>query len=115
MHRRPSLRLGDLLFDAVIEARAKANVSADGTPARATLSVTFRNTTLQAQLREPRRVGRQSKRRQLDSSDALWLMASREYGDPAPWRMIANASDLDDPLNIEPGTWLSVPPLDSTI
>ena len=121
LHAPPPVRFvwGDLLFDAVIEklGQKRTLFQLDGTPARATLSVTFKEyRTLQQQLREPRRESAdKSKRRQLDSSDALWLMASREYGDPRKWRVIANASDLDDPLNIEPGTWLTVPPLDSTI
>jgi nucleoid-associated protein YgaU len=120
LHAPPPVRFlwGNLLFDAVIEklGQKRTLFRPDGTPARATLSVTFKEyRTLKTQLQRPRRESAdKSKRRQLDASDALWLMASREYGDPAKWRAIANASDLDDPLNIEPGTWLRVPPLDST-
>jgi uncharacterized membrane protein len=121
LHAPPPVRFiwGNLLFDAVIEklGQKRTLFQPNGMPARATLSVTFKEyRTLRQQLREPRRESAdKSKRRQLNSSDALWLMASREYGDAAQWRLIANASDLDDPLNIEPGTWLRVPPLDSTI
>jgi nucleoid-associated protein YgaU len=121
LHAPPPVRFiwGKLVFDAVIEklGRKITMFQPDGAPARATVSVTFKEyRTLQQQLREPRRESAdKSKRRQLDSSDALWLLASREYGDPSLWRLIANASDLDDPLDIEPGAWLRVPPLDTTI
>jgi hypothetical protein len=121
LHAPPPVQFvwGKLRFDAVIEklGRKITMFQPDGTPARATVSVAFKEyRTLQTQLREPRRESAdKSKRRQLDASDALWLLASREYGDPALWRVIAQASDLDDPLDIEPGTWLSVPPLESTI
>jgi nucleoid-associated protein YgaU len=120
LHAPPPVRFvwGNLLFDAVIEklGQKRTLFRPDGTPSRATLSVTFKEyRTLQTQLRGPRRESAdKSKRRQLVASDALWLMAAREYGDPARWRVIANASDIEDPLNIEPGTWLRVPPLDGT-
>jgi hypothetical protein len=120
LHAPPPVRFlwGNLIFDAVIEklGQKRTLFQPDGTPARATLSVTFKEyRTLQTQLQESRRESTdKSKRRALDASDALWLLATREYGDPARWRVIAEASDLDDPLNIEPGTWLRVPPLDST-
>jgi nucleoid-associated protein YgaU len=121
LHAPPPVRFiwGKLLFDAIIEklGRKITMFQPDGTPARATVSVTFKEyRTLQDQLRDPRRESAdKSKRRQLDASGALWLLASREYGDPALWRVIATATDLDDPLDIEPGTWLRVPPLDTTI
>jgi hypothetical protein len=120
LHAPPpvSFLWGNLIFDAVIEklGQKRTLFQPDGTPARATLSVTFKEyRTLQTQLQQSRRESTdKSKRRVLDASDALWLLATREYGDPARWRVIAEASDLDDPLNIEPGTWLRVPPLDST-
>jgi nucleoid-associated protein YgaU len=119
LHRPPLVQFlwGNLVFDAVIEKLGQKVTlfQPDGTPARATLTVTFKEyRSLATQLREPRRESAdKSKRRQLDASDALWLLASREYGNPAKWRVIAEASDIDDPLDIEPGTWLQVPPLET--
>jgi nucleoid-associated protein YgaU len=121
LHAPPPVRFvwGKLIFDAVIDklGRKITMFQPDGTPARATVTVSFKEyRSLQTQLREPRRESAdKSKRRQLDSSDSLWLLAYREYNDPSLWRKIADATDLDDPLDIEPGTWLTVPPLDQTI
>ena len=42
--------------------------------------------------------------------DALWLLASQEYGDPSLWRLIAAANDIADPLNIQAGKLLRIPP-----
>lgn len=43
--------------------------------------------------------------------DTLWLIASREYGDPSHWRTIAAANDVENPRGIEPGRELELPPL----
>jgi nucleoid-associated protein YgaU len=38
-------------------------------------------------------------------------MSAREYADPRLWREIANANDIDDPMDVKPGTVLKLPPL----
>jgi nucleoid-associated protein YgaU len=43
--------------------------------------------------------------------DTLWLIASREYGDPDHWRTIARANDLQNPRALEAGDVLELPPL----
>lgn len=107
---------GPMQFTAVIEklGRKVTMFHPDGTPARATLSVSFKEyRTLPTQLREPRRESAdKSKRRVVIGREQLWLIATREYGDPAEWTRIAIANDLDDPREIEPGDWLLVPPLE---
>jgi nucleoid-associated protein YgaU len=55
-----------------------------------------------------------SKRRVIVGRDSLWLLAAREYDDPALWPKIAEHNDLDDPRDIAPGDWVMVPPLDPT-
>jgi nucleoid-associated protein YgaU len=42
----------------------------------------------------------------------LSLMAAIEYGDPAVWRVIADANDIENPRLIEPGLQLRLPPLE---
>lgn len=37
-------------------------------------------------------------------------LAARVYGDPAAWRLIANANALADPLHLESGRLLALPP-----
>jgi nucleoid-associated protein YgaU len=120
LHAPPPVRFlwGPLNFVAIIEKLSQKFTlfRPDGTPARATLSVTFKEyLTLPEQLSEPRRESAdKSKRRVLDAADNLWLLAWREYQDPALWRKIAAANDIDDPWRVGPGDWLILPPLDET-
>ena len=115
LHAPPPVRFnwGPLEFTAVIEklGRKVTVFHPDGTPARATLSVSFREyRTLRRQLEDPRRESAdKTKRRVVVGRDALWLMAAREYDEPREWVRIAEANDLDDPREIEPGDWLVVP------
>jgi nucleoid-associated protein YgaU len=39
-------------------------------------------------------------------------MAHKEYSDPGQWRVIAEANDIDNPRLVEPGTELTLPPLE---
>jgi nucleoid-associated protein YgaU len=39
------------------------------------------------------------------------MIAAREYEDPAEWRRIADANGIDDPLQLEPGRRLMIPPI----
>ena len=117
LHAPPPVRFawGPLQFDGIIEkmARKATLFRPDGTPARATLSVTFKQyATLADQLQNPpRQSSDKSKRRVVTGRESLWSIAAREYGDPTQWRFIAVANDLDDPRAIEPGDWLLLPPL----
>ena len=82
-----------------------------GVPLRATLSVT---------LKEYRTLGGQQNALNPMSSDhtrahvtrageTLAQIAYDEYGDPAAWRRIADANDLDDPAVILAGAVLTIP------
>lgn len=119
LHAPPHVRFiwGQLSFKAIFEklSRKITLFRPDGTPARATLNVSFKEyKTLPEFVNEPRRQSAdRSKRRVIVGSDSLWLMASREYGDPALWRAIAERNDLDDPRDIAAGEWVMVPPLDT--
>jgi nucleoid-associated protein YgaU len=46
--------------------------------------------------------------------DTLSGIAAAMLGDAARWRDIANANDIDDPLNLPPGTRLVIPPTSGT-
>jgi nucleoid-associated protein YgaU len=108
---------GPMEFTAVIDklSRKVTRFHPDGTPARASLSVSFKEyRTLRRQLEEPRRESAdKSKRRVIVGRDSLWLLAAREYDDPAEWVRIAEANDLDDPREIAAGDWLIVPPMEN--
>jgi nucleoid-associated protein YgaU len=120
LHAPPPVRFswGPLEFTGVIEklGRKVSLFQPDGSPARARLSVTFKEyRTLQEQLTSPRRESAdKSKRRVVVGPQALWAIAALEYGDPAQWRRIADGNDLDDPRDIRPGQWLILPPQDSS-
>lgn len=85
----------------------------DGTPVRATLSVTFKEyKTVRQQLEEMARQSTdRTKRKEVHDGDALWLYANEEYGDPDLWRVIADKNQLENPRILVPGTELELPPL----
>jgi nucleoid-associated protein YgaU len=119
LHAPPPVRFnwGPMEFTAVIEklGRKVTMFHPDGTPARATLSVSFKEyRTLRQQLEDPRRESSdKTKRRVVVGRGALWLIAAREYDDPSAWVLIAEENDLDDPREIGPGDWLLLPPIEN--
>lgn len=119
LHAPPPVRFnwGPLEFTAVIEklSRKITMFHPDGTPARATLSVSFKEyRTLRQQLEDPRRESAdKTKRRVVVGREQLWWIAAREYDDPNEWTLIAEANDLDDPREIKPGDWLLLPPIEN--
>ncbi len=104
---------GAFVFQCIIERVTKRFTMflPEGIPVRATLTVT---------LKEYRGVDEQVKELNLHSSDitkrwtvkegdSLWLIADREYGDPADWRLIAEANGIEDPRVVTPGQQLIIP------
>ena len=119
LHAPPPVRFnwGPLEFSAIIEkiGRKVTMFHPDGTPARATLSISFKEyRTLRQQLEDPRRESAdKTKRRVVVGKERLWYIAAREYEDVTEWTRIAAANDLDDPREIEPGDWLLIPPIEN--
>jgi nucleoid-associated protein YgaU len=113
---RVEFRWGVFHFVAVVEKISQrfTMFRSDGTPVRATLSVTFRQyKTIAEQLEDPRRNSAdKTKRRVFEAHDSIWLLAAREYGQPRFWRLIARENDIDDPRRIEPGRVLVLPPIE---
>jgi Contractile injection system tube protein/LysM domain len=85
----------------------------NGTPVRATLSVTFKEfIDVDALVRvQPTQSADHRKTRVVKSGDRIDNIASEEYGDPGRWRPIAEANDMDDPEQLEPGHVLIIPAL----
>jgi len=108
---------GPMEFSAVIEklGRKVTMFHPDGSPARVTLSVSFKEyRTLRQQLEDPRRESAdKTKRRVVVGREQLWWIAAREYDNPNEWLRIADANDLDDPREIKPGDWLLLPPMEN--
>jgi hypothetical protein len=86
---------------------------ANGTPVRATLSVTFKEyIDVDVLIKEhPTESADHAKTRVVKSGDRIDIIANDEYGDPANWRPIAEANNLDDPSQLQPGARLVIPPL----
>ncbi len=107
---------GAYIFPCIIE-RATKNFTMflpSGIPVRATLSITMQEyvepelMTKGTPLSSPDR----TKKRILKQGDSLWLIAAEEYGDPAMWREIARANEIDDPRIVEAGKEIIIPPLE---
>lgn len=103
---------GTFSFTGVLEKVSKKFTMflQDGTPVRATLSVTFRQFTAE---QEPTHSPDYTKVHTVNAGDSLWLIASQEYGDTSKWRVIAdaNGSTIDNPRTLVPGTQLIIPSL----
>jgi hypothetical protein len=86
---------------------------ADGTPVRATLSVTFKEfIDVEVEVRRtPTESADHTKTRSVIRGDTLSSIAAAEYGDPAKWRLIADTNRIDNPRVLEPGRVLVIPPL----
>lgn len=117
LHAPPPVKFvwGGLSFNAVIERLSQrfTMFREDGVPVRATLNVTFKEyKTIADQLsRVPNQSSDWTKRRVLAEQDRLCLIAAAEYDDPAVWRVIADANDMDNPRVLEPGREIRLPPL----
>jgi hypothetical protein len=82
---------------------------ADGKPVRATLNVTFKeflNTEIDQHETDPEFTTRLVKR-----GDSMSSIAAEVYRDPALWRVIAEANQLDDPRDLPVGLRLNIPKL----
>ena len=117
IHAPPLVKFvwGRFQFKAIIERLSQKFTMFldDGTPVRATLSVTFKEyKTVAEQLKE---VGFQSadvtKRRVLGENEGLWWVAHEEYRDPDRWRLIAEANEIDNPRLLAIGRQLRLPPV----
>ena len=115
---RPPLCLftwGEFQFKGVLEKLDQRYIMflENGTPVRAKLNVTFKEytTTFEQLQRQPRQSADRAKRRIVRKGDTLSLIAHREYNDASQWRRIADYNRIEDPLNLEPGTELVIPPI----
>ena len=85
---------------------------ADGTPVRAKLSVTFKEfIDVEVLVRSDLMASvDRTKTYMVKRGDTLSSIAAAEYGDPARWRPIAKANNIENPRILKPGPLL-IPPL----
>jgi LysM repeat protein len=117
LHRPPIVTFswGSFNFTAVVEQVGGRFTLflADGTPVRATLSVTFKEFVEVDMLAKetPTESADHAKTYVVKRGDTLASIAAAEYGDAGAWRAIANANRISDPMRLAPGTRLSLPAL----
>ncbi|MFN0095935.1 MAG: peptidoglycan-binding protein [Dehalococcoidia bacterium] len=86
----------------------------DGTPIRTTVDVTLKQVkdvkSFPAQ--NPTSGGLPDQRTHVvRQGERLDTIANEEYGDPAAWRHVAAANNIENPRKMKPGTVLSLPPI----
>lgn len=84
----------------------------DGTPARVKIRLILKpyKTPQEIKSEHKKHSSDITKKRVLTHADNLWLMAYKEYGDASFWRLIATKNKIDNPLIIENGRDLLLPP-----
>jgi len=101
-----------LLPDGFLEQVTKSltHFWEDGTPVRATMNCNFKE-WIEPQKKQKIANPIDDPVRIVKRGETLSSIATEEYGDPALWRVIAHQNRLSDPLRIEPGKILTIPPL----
>lgn len=103
---------GGFTFEGVLEEVTQRFIlfARSGMPVRALLQVSLR------EYRPPKRVERTSRdsrsttrTRTVQQGETLRTIAAETLGDPARWREIALANDIDDPDDLPPGRNLRLP------
>jgi nucleoid-associated protein YgaU len=83
---------------------------ADGTPIRATASISLEEVPNEPAGQNPTSGSLNSRRSHvLRDGDSLQSVAYREYGSPAMWRSLALFNGIDDPLRLVPGSSILIP------
>jgi nucleoid-associated protein YgaU len=83
---------------------------ADGRPSRVEVSLEMQEVAQPTPGQNPTSGGLSTMRtRTLVAGDTLASVAFAEYRNPALWRALALANDIDDPMRVPPGTTLLVP------
>ncbi len=117
LHAPPPCQVlwGELNFVGVVEKIDKEYILFlnDGKPVRAWITLTLKEyvpidiQTKGSPLFSPDR----RKVFTIKEGDSLWQLANRAYGDPAHWRVIAEANNIDRPRDLEIGKAIIVPVL----
>lgn len=107
-----------VMFDAYVKsATARYTMfGTDGTPLRATVDITFEEIPVIQERQNPTSGGESGKSTHIvGAGDSLQSIAVRAYGDPRLWRGLAEFNDVDDPLRLNPGMRLLIPPVKTAV
>jgi Contractile injection system tube protein/LysM domain len=107
------IRWGGFHFKGVLESVSGefSLFLPNGTPVRANLTVNFiewRDVHSLVQV-NPKESADHQKNRWVKSGERLDGIAGEEYENPAQWRMIAEANNLEDPRQLQPGQHIVIP------
>ncbi len=102
-----------LSFTAVITQITQKFImfKADGTPVRAEVSVTFKQTATTVKRQNPTSYSEARRIWVVREGERLDWIAYQEYGDAAHWHHIADTNDLANPRDLRPGQVLKLVPL----
>ena len=106
---------GGINFKALVESIDKdfTMFLPSGIPVRARVNITFteyKTSEFHRSEVSPESTDK-TKAWTVTEGDTLWLIASKEYDDPGQWRTIAEANDIENPRELEPGEKLELPPV----
>jgi nucleoid-associated protein YgaU len=115
--KRPPVLLlswGQFTFQGVLEKLTQnyTMFTEDGRPVRALVTAAFKQFSTAEEEARGNPPGDPTKTHQVKEGETLNLIASKEYGDPALWRVIADANDLNRPRIVTVGSVLVVPALE---
>ena len=116
-HAPPRLMFvwGTLIFPCVLESVTQqfTYFNSAGMPLRATLTVTLKSYDKLPDLLSsiPFESADRTKGYVMKGGNSLQSVAAQEYDDPREWRLIAEASNVDNPLTVPAGYALTIPPL----
>ena len=85
----------------------------DGTPVRSTISVTFQQAAEKGKYpgQNPTTLSLPGyKTRAVKQGETIDWIAFDEYGDPGLWRFLADTNNLPDPMRLQVGQVLAIPP-----
>lgn len=103
---------GGLNFKCVLESVGQSFTMflSDGTPVRATLSVSFKEfESVEVEIQQGFFIGPPTVRN-IVQGETLSQIAGELLGDPGAWREIANLNNIDNPRKLNVGQTLIVPP-----
>jgi len=83
-----------------------------GIPVRARVTLSFKEyIPVEIQIKKsPRSSPDRLKKYVIKEGDSLWQLSYKEYGEPYYWRIIAEANKIDNPILLEPGKEIDIPP-----
>jgi len=117
LHAPPPIRIAwaSLVFTGVLTEMSKRFVLflASGRPVRARVTLSFKEyVPVEIQVRATKRSSPDKRKLHVFcDGDSLPRLAWEAYGDVRYWKLIADASRIDDPLKIAAGTLLKIPAL----